>query len=210
LGVDLRKRGMSGFGSYYYTDRVLVSGVVSRRQLPDGVGAQPERSSSRRRRSRLVGRPVPGSRRNTGIHSCFGGGGALWSTRHSAANGADTRLLMRATTSKIRSRWWARAVTRSPTWTLAAGLTGAPLTRTWPARHASVDSDRVLNSRTAQSHSDRLHLKPSRTRRSPAPAPAPGAAGCPGSWGRGAPHRPGRSSSRPSGSTRSRRSCGRE
>ena len=113
-------------------------------------GAQPERSSSRRRRSRLVGRPVPGSRRNTGIHSCFGGGGGLWSTRHSAANGADTRLLMRAMTSKIRSRWWARAVTRSPTWTLAAGLTGAPLTRTWPARHASVDSDRVLNSRTAQ------------------------------------------------------------
>ena len=43
-------------------------------------------------------------------------------------------------------------LTRSPTWTLAAGLTGAPLTRTWPARHASVDSDRVLNSRTAQSH----------------------------------------------------------
>ena len=97
-------------------------------RLPDGVGAQPERSSSRRRRSRLVGRPVPGSRRNTGIHSCFGGGGGLWSTRHSAANRADTRLLMRATTSKIRSRWWARAVTRSPTWTLAAGLTGAPLT----------------------------------------------------------------------------------
>ena len=31
-GVDLRKRGMSGFGSCYYTDRVLVSGVVSRRQ----------------------------------------------------------------------------------------------------------------------------------------------------------------------------------
>ena len=32
LGVDLRKRPMSGFGSCYYTDRVLVSGVVSRRQ----------------------------------------------------------------------------------------------------------------------------------------------------------------------------------
>ena len=91
------------------------------------------------------------SRTNTAGPEPCGGTSGVWSTKHEAAMGGPTRLSITSTTSTILSRPWARAVTRSPTLTLAAGFTRAPLRRTCPPRHASVASVRDLNTRTAQS-----------------------------------------------------------
>ena len=73
-----------------------------------------------------------------------GGRGGEWSMRHSAATGAPTRLSMTRTTSRFHGRPWARASTRSPTFTLVAAFAGRPLISTCPPRQASVASERVL------------------------------------------------------------------
>src|SRR3954468_10270425 len=69
---------------------------------------------------------------------------------HSAAIGALTRLSMTLTTSSTRARLLTHASTRSPTRTLVAAFAAVPLTRTWPARHRSVATERVFARRTAQ------------------------------------------------------------
>src|SRR3954453_17927245 len=66
--------------------------------------------------------------------------------------GAPTRLSITLVTTTTRSRPWIRASTRSPTSTVVAGFAVRPFTRTWPARHTSVASERDLHNRMAQSH----------------------------------------------------------
>ncbi len=58
---------------------------------PSSSSQRPRRRSSRRR-SRLVGRPAPGSRWNTGTARRPDGGGGLRSIRHSAATGGADPL----------------------------------------------------------------------------------------------------------------------
>ena len=99
------------------------------------------------RRSFFVGRPLPGSRRNSGATYSRGGAGGLWSTRQSAASDGHppvdqlhdfehTVAVGDAHLDPIADveRAW-------PAWRRV------PLTRTWPPRHAAVASERVLNKR---------------------------------------------------------------
>lgn len=129
--------------------RARMTRLVERRSRQRGRG---RRARSSWRRSRPVGRPAPRSRRAMGGIDARGGGGGLWSTRHCSATAAATRRSMICVTSTTRSRSCTRASIRSPTRTVAAGLTLAPPTRTWPARQASAAAGRVGNSRTAHSH----------------------------------------------------------
>ena len=102
------------------------------------------------RRSRLVGRPAPGSR--LGIRGCrfTTGAGGLWSIRFFAATAAPTRFSMMPVTSRTRGRSM-NASTRSPTFTCVDAFAGARFTRTWPPRQAAVAAERDLYSRTAHS-----------------------------------------------------------
>ena len=70
--------------------------------------------------------------------------------KHSAAIGADTRLLIVLVTSTMRSRPASRTRTSSPGTTGWAGLAVTPFTRTCPPRHAAPAADRVLVRRMAQ------------------------------------------------------------
>lgn len=109
------------------------------------------RSRSSTRRSRLVGRPAPGGRRNgCGPSRLTTGGGGLWSMKHFAATAAPTRFSMTVTTSNTRSRS-TNASTRSPAFTCVEAFAVPRFTRTFPPRQAVVAADRVLKSRTAQS-----------------------------------------------------------
>ena len=96
---------------------------------------------------------APGSRRNSGGTYASRG----WRRRavvDEAVGGdrcADASSITRATSS-TRSRSARCASMRSPTRTGCAGLAVRPLTFTCPPRHAAAASERVLSSRTAQSH----------------------------------------------------------
>ena len=108
------------------------------------------RSLSRSRRSRLVGRPAPRSRRIFAATSSFGGGGGVRSMTHSAATTAPTRFATSRATRTVRSRSVFRSRTSSPMCTGWAALALSPFTCTCPARQAAVAAERVFESRTAQ------------------------------------------------------------
>jgi len=85
---------------------ITVGGAGSARVRRMGFGGAPGRRV--RAVSRLVGRPVPRSRRATGS-SGWGGGGGVWSMKHAAAWGAPTRFWITRTTSTIRVVWFTLA-----------------------------------------------------------------------------------------------------
>ncbi len=65
---------------------------------------------------------------------------------------APTRFEIGSRTMRIRSNPWMRTRSSSPGRTGCAALARSPFTRTCPARHAVVAAERVLYTRTAQSH----------------------------------------------------------
>ena len=115
-----------------------------------GGGKERLRNRSIWRRAFFVGRPAPGPQTSPDGRISRDGAGALWSTMHSLAIEALTRISMTRTTSSTRSRP-AKADTRSPHRTRLEGFAGAPLILTWPPLQAWVARDRVLYTRTAQS-----------------------------------------------------------
>ncbi len=120
------------------------------KRRPDAQRAGRPSNLSILRRSRLVGRPVPRSRAATVTVASRGGGGGLWSMKHSAATGAPARLAITRTMTTTRSRPSWRSRTSSPARTECAGLTRIPLTLTCPARQAPDAAERVLANRTDQ------------------------------------------------------------
>lgn len=82
------------------------------------------------RRSRLVGRPAPRSRRGIDAINSGDGGGGLLSCRHSAAIGGPTRFATGRTTTTIRSRPAIRTRTSSPDLTCTDAFAAVPFTRT--------------------------------------------------------------------------------
>ena len=139
---------------YWLDDRHRKPGGQTREPRPAGCqfGGDKERLRSRSiwRRFFLVGRPAPVSQTSPDGRISRGGAGGLWSTMHSPAIEALTRVPMTRVTSSSRARP-VKANTRSPHRTRLAGFAGAPLILTWPPLQASVARDRVLYTRTAQS-----------------------------------------------------------
>ncbi len=127
--------------------RPVESQPAARNPAPQ-LSVRPSRRSVSRR-SRLVGRPEPRSRRGMDATISRGGGAGLRSIKHCAAIGGPTRLVMTRSTMTMRSTPPARTRTSSPGRTGWAGLAVAPFTRTWPPRQASAAADLVLKRRTA-------------------------------------------------------------
>ena len=98
-----------------------------------------------------------------GAANCLGGRGGLWSTMHSEATGAPTRLSIARTTSSTRCRSPRRAVTMSPGRTVVDGLAPVSFTLTCPARQSAVEAARVGVARTAHSHRSTRAASPAST-----------------------------------------------
>src|SRR5262245_49267623 len=105
------------------------------------------------RRSRFVGRPLPGSRRGGGAWRSRGGSGGVRSSKSFRASSADPRRSPRPAIFRTRRRpRGSETVMRSPARTRRAGFAASSLTSTLPPSHATEAWLRVLNTRAAQSH----------------------------------------------------------
>ena len=152
LRVACRRLPPDAEGIELLGDRAVLDAWLERVVAPASPAQRwRPRVRSSWRRSRLVGRPIPGSRRPARSRGSRGGGGGLLSTRQAAASSAPTRCSIGRTTSTTRSRSPTRTRTVSSALTVDAGLARTPFTCTCPARQAWAAPDRVLVSRTAHS-----------------------------------------------------------
>jgi hypothetical protein len=108
------------------------------------------------RRSFLVGRPAPFGRK-TGMarfrSRCFSNSaGSVKSSAKFLTKAAETLFPVSPTTRSLRLISCTSAEMISSIFTAREGLTVWPSILTFPFRQASAASDRVLKSRTAQSH----------------------------------------------------------